>query len=233
MLKSSSIATFAQAEERWKRQGLYYTSVSIGILLAIFAGMSFSGGDYTTGWIVLAGTFVTTATMLICRIEPMPVWAHFPILLYLLGLLSFMLLINFQQSSPLMWLFSGPAICMFCFGARTGVIISFFLLLIIITTLAVNDHILTQAYSIRFICSFILLSSVCYAYEHNREKATLLLSEAKERIETLEGLLPMCAWCKNIRNTEGDWEDMETYIKRSVSINISHGICPSCSKKLT
>lgn len=53
----------------------------------------------------------------------------------------------------------------------------------------------------------------------------------EHRVEVLEGLLPTCAYCKNIRNDKGEWERMEAYISRRSKAEFSHGICPSCSEK--
>ena len=53
----------------------------------------------------------------------------------------------------------------------------------------------------------------------------------QRRVKVLEGLLPICAFCKNIRNDKGDWERMEAYITRRSEAEFSHGICPSCSEK--
>ena len=50
-------------------------------------------------------------------------------------------------------------------------------------------------------------------------------------MKVLEGLLPICAFCKNIRNDKGEWERMEGYISRRSEAEFSHGICPSCSDK--
>ena len=53
----------------------------------------------------------------------------------------------------------------------------------------------------------------------------------ERRVNILEGMLPICAYCKNIRNDKGDWERMEAYISRRSEAEFSHGICPSCSEK--
>jgi K+-sensing histidine kinase KdpD len=53
----------------------------------------------------------------------------------------------------------------------------------------------------------------------------------QRRVKILEGMLPICAHCKNIRNDKGDWERMEAYISRRSEAQFSHGICPSCSDK--
>ncbi len=228
----TSIETIAEAEQRWKRKGLFYTSLSVATLLWVFSFVNFQQGDMVTAVATLLGIPLAGLTMYACRLEPMPQWIYRPILYYLLALICYMLAINVQQSSPLMWLIAAPAVGMFCLGAKRGVIVSVCLCVIIIATLLFNDHILTTAYSIRFVCAYLLLTSVCYAYEHNRELATRQLIQAQERIKRLEELLPICAWCKKICNEQGNWESMETYITGHVSADITHGVCPDCRKAI-
>ena len=58
------------------------------------------------------------------------------------------------------------------------------------------------------------------------------LTEALQRVKTLSGLLPICASCKKIRNDDGYWEQVETYIKRRSNAEFTHGICPDCVRAL-
>lgn len=51
-------------------------------------------------------------------------------------------------------------------------------------------------------------------------------------IKTLSGLLPICAWCKKIRNDSGYWDKVETYFEARTNAEFSHGVCPDCEKKL-
>ena len=46
----------------------------------------------------------------------------------------------------------------------------------------------------------------------------------------LEGLLPICAFCKSIRNSAGEWEPFEVYITTRSKAEFSHGFCPSCGR---
>ncbi len=66
------------------------------------------------------------------------------------------------------------------------------------------------------------------------EKEALIkkLEDALAEIKTLDGLLPMCAVCKKIRDDEGYWEQVEVYVRDRSSARFSHGICPECAKKL-
>lgn len=57
------------------------------------------------------------------------------------------------------------------------------------------------------------------------------LTEALGDTRKLSGLLPICACCKQIRDGEGDWHQMEAYITDHSEAAFSHGICPSCFKE--
>ncbi len=58
------------------------------------------------------------------------------------------------------------------------------------------------------------------------------LQKALASIKVLQGLLPICASCKKIRNDKGYWERLETYIHDHSEADFTHGICPECVKKL-
>ncbi len=53
----------------------------------------------------------------------------------------------------------------------------------------------------------------------------------KRRIAALEGLLPVCAWCKRIRDEHNSWLPLDTYLSRRAKLDITHGICPDCLRK--
>ncbi len=52
------------------------------------------------------------------------------------------------------------------------------------------------------------------------------------RMKHLEGILPVCASCKKIRDDKGRWHEIETFIRHRSEVEFSHGICPECAKKL-
>jgi signal transduction histidine kinase len=76
----------------------------------------------------------------------------------------------------------------------------------------------------------LLVRSIHYAIE--RQKLLTQLEKSLEEIKELEGLVPMCAWCKKIRDDRGYWEKVETYIEKSTRAAITHGICPDCLQKI-
>ena len=64
------------------------------------------------------------------------------------------------------------------------------------------------------------------------ETLNTLLQEKIANIRILGGLLPMCPRCKSIKNDKGYWEQLESYISDHTDASFSHGICPTCAKKL-
>ena len=68
--------------------------------------------------------------------------------------------------------------------------------------------------------------------ECEREKLIAELQEALARVKTLSGLLPICAACKKIRDEAGQWQSLESYIRKHSEADFTHGICPQCRRSL-
>ncbi len=64
-----------------------------------------------------------------------------------------------------------------------------------------------------------------------RNRLTRELRETLDRVKTLEGILPVCAWCHRIKDEQGAWDVLEGYIARHSKARFSHGICPDCMKE--
>ncbi|MFZ2198232.1 MAG: response regulator [Thermodesulfovibrionales bacterium] len=75
-----------------------------------------------------------------------------------------------------------------------------------------------------------LTRSILYAIE--RQKLITELEKSRKEVKALQGLLPICAWCKNIRDDKGYWKSLETYIHEHTDASFTHGICPKCMKKV-
>jgi PAS domain S-box-containing protein len=67
--------------------------------------------------------------------------------------------------------------------------------------------------------------------EQEREDLIDELRKANSEIENLQGLIPICSFCKKIRDDEGYWEHIEKYISEHSKAIFSHGVCPDCIKK--
>ena len=69
--------------------------------------------------------------------------------------------------------------------------------------------------------------------ESERERLIGELQSALAHVRTLRGLIPICAWCKKIRNDQGYWEQLELFIKNHSEADFTHGMCPECARKQT
>jgi len=58
------------------------------------------------------------------------------------------------------------------------------------------------------------------------------LEQALAEVKTLRGILPICSWCKKIRDDKGYWEQLEAYITDHSEASFTHGVCPDCAEKL-
>jgi hypothetical protein len=68
--------------------------------------------------------------------------------------------------------------------------------------------------------------------QQEKEKVIVELQAALKEINTLSGLLPICAHCKKIRDDKGYWNHLESYIEEHSGATFTHGLCSDCAEKL-
>ncbi|MHC4887598.1 MAG: hypothetical protein ACYTGH_21175, partial [Planctomycetota bacterium] len=68
--------------------------------------------------------------------------------------------------------------------------------------------------------------------ERERSQLIAQLQHALDEIQQLQGILPICAQCKMIRDESGAWNQMEAYVRDHSEATFSHTVCPTCAKKL-
>jgi PAS domain S-box-containing protein len=68
--------------------------------------------------------------------------------------------------------------------------------------------------------------------EEERDRLVRELRAALAEVRTLREILPICSYCKKIRDDGNYWQNVESYISRHTNTRFSHGICPSCFEKL-
>jgi phosphoserine phosphatase RsbU/P len=66
------------------------------------------------------------------------------------------------------------------------------------------------------------------ALQHNLASRIVELEESAERMRKLKRLLPICMYCKKIRDDSDYWQEIDVYIQEHTDTDFSHGICPSC-----
>jgi PAS domain-containing protein len=67
---------------------------------------------------------------------------------------------------------------------------------------------------------------------NERERVLGELQSLLAEVRKLSNLLPICAWCKKIRNDQGYWDQLEGYLATNAGIVFSHGVCPECAAKV-
>lgn len=67
--------------------------------------------------------------------------------------------------------------------------------------------------------------------EKEREDLISRIEKALSEIKTLQGILPLCSFCKKIRDDKGYWERVDVYIKENTEAEVSHSLCPECARE--
>jgi hypothetical protein len=57
------------------------------------------------------------------------------------------------------------------------------------------------------------------------------VADALTDVKVLRGMLPICAWCKKVRDDKGYWNQIESYVRERSEAEFSHGICPDCLER--
>jgi hypothetical protein len=83
------------------------------------------------------------------------------------------------------------------------------------------------------VVSLLLVAGLAFALIRYRAEARTAaqLRDALHNVRTLQGLLPICSHCKKIRNDDGYWQQVESYIGQRSDARFSHGICPDCAQE--
>ena len=76
------------------------------------------------------------------------------------------------------------------------------------------------------------VASRMIALQERLSDRVLDLEEALRNVRQLQGLLPICAYCKRIRDDKNYWSQVETYLADHSDVQFSHGICPSCFERV-
>jgi GAF domain-containing protein len=63
-------------------------------------------------------------------------------------------------------------------------------------------------------------------------RASAELARALENVKILGGLLPICGYCKEVRNDEGYWQTVDSYMEQHTEVDFTHGVCPECLRGL-
>lgn len=152
------------------------------------------------------------------------------------------------------WALFGIALAVSCFDFLAGPVIFFpILFLIPVSLMAWNCGLRTALVlgtvlcAIRFCIQYavwgisyevhvalinaLLRLAVLFVFTFLCAKLGGTLRTLRARVRTLEGILPTCSFCKDIRDEEGNWHQIEAYVTSRSEARFSHGVCPHCAEK--
>lgn len=106
------------------------------------------------------------------------------------------------------------------FGIFTGILITAGELYVVSTWLDTIPYIIISLY---FLVRLILVFSYIFLID--------IISRQKKELKILRGFLPICSFCKKIRDEKGSWVQLENYIDEHSEAKFSHSVCPECASK--
>ncbi|MBU4199408.1 MAG: response regulator [Verrucomicrobia bacterium] len=92
-----------------------------------------------------------------------------------------------------------------------------------------QDYLVKGAFDRRMLVNSIQYSIVRKAALMEKDLLIAKQQQAINKTSALNGLLPICAHCKKIRDGQNSWYEMETFFQARTNIRFSHGICPACA----
>lgn len=84
-----------------------------------------------------------------------------------------------------------------------------------------------------FACAYLLIRKATIILKETQQELARRVNELEDALANtrqLEGIIPICAYCKNIRDDKESWQQLENYISSHSEARFSHGICPECYK---
>lgn len=99
---------------------------------------------------------------------------------------------------------------------------------------AANQVLRSQGSATIAAVSILFLASVVAERKRVAQEIAVLLAalqKAHAEVKTLQGLIPMCAWCHKVRDDAGFWQQIEAYLDARVDATFSHSICPACTER--
>ncbi|HXX93317.1 MAG TPA: response regulator transcription factor [Planctomycetota bacterium] len=93
------------------------------------------------------------------------------------------------------------------------------------------DDYMTKPFSVRELLARIRAGERVIRLQEDLSQRVGELEEALARVHALEGLLPICMYCKKVRDDHNYWQQVETYVGQRSGARFTHGICPECEAK--
>jgi hypothetical protein len=79
--------------------------------------------------------------------------------------------------------------------------------------------------------SVLVIPSMFFLVFRPLRQLAVAYRQALAEVKVLQGIVPICSMCKNIRDDKGAWQQVEAYVRSHSEVQFSHGLCPACIQK--
>jgi glucose-6-phosphate-specific signal transduction histidine kinase len=171
--------------------------------------------------------------------EKWPGWATLAVSLASLFLIGFGDYLTGTEISFTLFYLIPVVVLTWSIGRRAGILTST-LCAVVWATVDIFGRAEVQPANILWNISIQFGIFVAFAYALSRMREGIVeqlrlnreLQTALEEVKKLSGLLPICAWCKKIRDESDDWIPIEAYVVSHSEADFTHSICPDCARRV-
>ena len=93
------------------------------------------------------------------------------------------------------------------------------------------DDYITKPFEVDELRARVSVGARIIALQQQLNDRVRALEEALAHVQQLQGLIPICAWCRKVRNDGNFWEQVEGYLSKRSGLQFTHAICPPCREK--
>jgi PAS fold len=97
----------------------------------------------------------------------------------------------------------------------------------------VNAPVLDAAGEVTFIIHRVEDVTGPVRLERERDRVIQELQKALNDLKTVSGMIPICAWCRKVRNDQGAWQQLEAFFCDRTEATFTHGVCTDCARNLS
>jgi len=230
-------------EERRKR---YYVFTMMIVTIPLVLGygiVHLFQDDMQESWADLSVAGFLILTVMVLRRSQNGKYAYRIGVASISVLLLYNITLDLYQGGDVLWFYIYPFFAFFLFGVFEGLIWVVFIMIptfiIILFPEIINSFAFHPDFRLRLIISLTIVSFTGWLLESLRHNFFIQIQNQKRKIETaleniktLQGLLPICAKCKKIRDDNGYWSQIESYVSNHTEAKFSHSLCPHCCDEL-
>lgn len=230
----------SQGMDRQLRLYLAFVFVLFTPTTVAFAWMDWVRGERLTAGLVGGIGLVLLLSVQTLRRARDIRWGYRVVLGSALVLLNLVLYVGGGGGYAVVWYYAFPAGFYYVFGSREGLA---WLVALVAPAAVVLFTDVGASYppdlSRRFVVTYALVTALAYGLQRARdalqadvEREKGELARALAEVRTLSDMIPMCAWCRKVRDDEGYWSRIEEYLGRHAGSTVSHGLCSDCASRM-